>query len=439
MTAVGFTYDEAVAYIEELPKFTKKHTLDHVREFLRRLGNPSSDRKIVHVAGTNGKGSVCAYLQAILMAEGKHTGFFTSPHLVSINERIRMDNIQIDNEAFLEAFNQVQETARKMEEEELGHPSYFEFLLGMGMTAFAGSDVEYIILETGIGGRLDATNYIEHPALAVITSISLDHTDILGDSIEEIAAEKAGIIKPGVPVFFDASNQKACAVIRKTAEKMLAPCREISKNAYEILEITSKDIAFSITNAYYENSIWKLDTKALYQVENAMLALEAMQYLIKEEKHLNRWTDAFYKTHWEGRMEEILPGVILDGAHNPGAIEAFAESVNTQRGNNFEKIILFSAVKEKEYETMIHMLCESVDAKQYKLTQIQNERGVSTKELADVFQKYTDKKIIEEENLEKAFYMALEEKGEHGRVYCLGSLYLIGMLKELIAGGKKHA
>ena len=156
MTAVGFTYDEAVAYIEELPKFTKKHTLDHVREFLRRLGNPSSDRKIVHVAGTNGKGSVCAYLQAILMAEGKHTGFFTSPHLVSINERIRMDNIQIDNEAFLEAFNQVQETARKMEEEELGHPSYFEFLLGMGMTAFAGSDVEYIILETGIGGRLDA-------------------------------------------------------------------------------------------------------------------------------------------------------------------------------------------------------------------------------------------------------------------------------------------
>lgn len=439
MTAVGFTYDEAVAYIEELPKFTKKHTLDHVREFLRRLGNPSSDRKIVHVAGTNGKGSVCAYLQAILMAEGKHTGFFTSPHLVSINERIRMDNIQIDNEAFLEAFNQVQETARKMEEEELGHPSYFEFLLGMGMTAFAGSDVEYIILETGIGGRLDATNYIEHPALAVITSISLDHTDILGDSIEEIAAEKAGIIKPGVPVFFDASNQKACAVIRKTAEKMLAPCREISKNAYEIQEITSKDIAFSITNAYYENSIWKLGTKALYQVENAMLALEAMRYLVKEEKHLNRWKETLYKTHWEGRMEEILPGVILDGAHNPGAVEVFVESVNAQRENNFEKIILFSAVKEKEYETMIRMLCETIDAKEYILTQIENERGVSTEELAGVFRKYTDKKIIEEENLEKAFCMALKEKGENDRVYCLGSLYLVGMLKELIVGGKKHA
>lgn len=439
MMAAGFTYDEAVAYIEELPKFTKKHSLDHVREFLRRLGNPASDRKIVHVAGTNGKGSVCAYLQAILMAEGKHTGFFTSPHLVSINERIRMDNIQIDNEAFLEAFVQVQGMARQMEEEGLGHPSYFEFLLGMGMTAFARTDVEYIILETGIGGRLDATNYIEHPALAVITSISLDHTDILGDTIEEIAAEKAGIIKPGVPVFFDASNPLACEVIQKTAAKMHAPCREISKNAYEIQEITSKDIAFSITNAYYENSIWKLGTKALYQVENAMLALEAMRYLVKEEKHLNRWKEALYKTHWEGRMEEILPGVILDGAHNPGAVEVFVESVNAQQENNFEKIILFSAVKEKEYETMIRMLCETIDAKEYILTQIENERGVSTEELAGVFRKYTDKKIIEEENLEKAFCMALKEKGENDRVYCLGSLYLVGMLKELIVGGKKHA
>ena len=134
-------------------------------------------------------------------------------------------------------------------------------------------------------------------------------------------------------------------------------------------------------------------------------------------------------------MEEILPGVILDGAHNPGAVEVFVESVNAQQENNFEKIILFSAVKEKEYETMIRMLCETIDAKEYILTQIENERGVSTEELAGVFRKYTDKKIIEEENLEKAFCMALKEKGENDRVYCLGSLYLVGMLIELIVGG----
>ena len=137
-----FTYEEAAAYIEEIPKFTKKHTLEHTKLFLKRLGNPAVDRKIVHVAGTNGKGSVCAYLQAILMAEGKRTGFFTSPHLVSVNERIRMDNVQIDNKTFLEVFRKVLKTVRRMVEDGIEHPSYFEFLFGMGMTAFAETDVE---------------------------------------------------------------------------------------------------------------------------------------------------------------------------------------------------------------------------------------------------------------------------------------------------------
>lgn len=122
-----FTYEEAAAYIEEIPKFTKKHTLEHTKLFLKRLGNPAVDRKIVHVAGTNGKGSVCAYLQAILMAEGKRTGFFTSPHLVSVNERIRMDNVQIDNKTFLEVFRKVLKTVRRMVEDGIEHPSYFEF------------------------------------------------------------------------------------------------------------------------------------------------------------------------------------------------------------------------------------------------------------------------------------------------------------------------
>ena len=138
-----FTYEEAAAYIEEIPKFTKKHTLEHTKTFLKRLGNPAADRKIVHVAGTNGKGSVCAYLQAILMAEGKRTGFFTSPHLVSVNERIRVDNIQIDNETFLKVFRKVLKIVRQMVEDGIEHPSYFEFLFGMGMTAFAETDVEH--------------------------------------------------------------------------------------------------------------------------------------------------------------------------------------------------------------------------------------------------------------------------------------------------------
>ena len=432
-------YQESVKYILDIPKFTVKNHLTHTKEFLLRLGNPQVGRKVIHVAGTNGKGSVCAYIQALLLAEKKRTGFFSSPHLVKINERIRINGEEIDDETFLAVFQKVKTTVDEMEKDGLAHPTFFEFLFGMAMTAFAMADMEYIVLETGLGGRLDATNAIDDPVLTVITAVGMDHMEILGDTIEKIAAEKGGIIKRQVPLVFDGNNVQAAAVFRQIAENCGAPCRKITKDAYEIQEITSKDIAFSITNAYYENSIWKLGTKALYQVENAMLALEAMRYLVKEEKHLNRWKETLYKTHWEGRMEEILPGVILDGAHNPGAVEVFVESVNAQRENNFEKIILFSAVKEKEYETMIRMLCETIDAKEYILTQIENERGVSTEELAGVFRKYTDKKIIEEENLEKAFCMALKEKGENDRVYCLGSLYLVGMLKELIVGGKKHA
>lgn len=181
---------------------------------------------------------------------GKRTGFFTSPHLVSVNERIRVDNIQIDNETFLKVFRKVLKIVRQMVEDGIEHPSYFEFLFGMGMTAFAETDVEYIILETGLGGRLDATNAIDNPALAVITSISLDHTAILGDTIEKIAGEKAGIIKPGVPVFFDGSSKKAAEVIKAKASELGVSCREVTKNAYEIQEVHRKYIAFSRRSAY---------------------------------------------------------------------------------------------------------------------------------------------------------------------------------------------
>lgn len=281
-----FTYEEAAAYIEEIPKFTKKHTLEHTKTFLKRLGNPAADRKIVHVAGTNGKGSVCAYLQAILMAEGKRTGFFTSPHLVSVNERIRVDNIQIDNETFLKVFRKVLKIVRQMVEDGIEHPSYFEFLFGMGMTAFAETDVEYIILETGLGGRLDATNAIDNPALAIITSISLDHTAILGDTIEKIAGEKAGIIKPGVPVFFDGSSKKAAEVIKAKASELGVSCREVTKNAYEIQKVHRKYIAFSRRSAYDKDVIFQVPMCGCYQAMNAELALEASEYLLAEKRYI---------------------------------------------------------------------------------------------------------------------------------------------------------
>ena len=432
-----FTYEEAAAYIEEIPKFTKKHTLEHTKTFLKRLGNPAADRKIVHVAGTNGKGSVCAYLQAILMAEGKRTGFFTSPHLVSVNERIRVDNIQIDNETFLKVFRKVLKIVRQMVEDGIEHPSYFEFLFGMGMTAFAETDVEYIILETGLGGRLDATNAIDNPALAIITSISLDHTAILGDTIEKIAGEKAGIIKPGVPVFFDGSSKKAAEVIKAKASELGVSCREVTKNAYEIQEVHRKYIAFSRRSAYDKDVIFQVPMCGCYQAMNAELALEASEYLLAgEEIHMDRWKEALAELHWEGRMERVGAHITVDGAHNPGAMEAFVESVKaldeSERG---EMVLLFSAVSDKKYDQMIEYLCENLDVKAYVVTQIEDERGVPAEELADVFRRYTDRPVYCKERLEDAVRAAMNERGETGEIYCLGSLYLVGMMKKLLAGG----
>lgn len=432
-----FTYEEAAAYIEEIPKFTKKHTLEHTKTFLKRLGNPAADRKIVHVAGTNGKGSVCAYLQAILMAEGKRTGFFTSPHLVSVNERIRVDNIQIDNETFLKVFRKVLKIVRQMVEDGIEHPSYFEFLFGMGMTAFAETDVEYIILETGLGGRLDATNAIDNPALAIITSISLDHTAILGDTIEKIAGEKAGIIKPGVPVFFDRSSKKAAEVIKAKASELGVSCREVTKNAYEIQEVHRKYIAFSRRSAYDKDVIFQVPMCGCYQAMNAELALEASEYLLAgEEIHMDRWKEALAELHWEGRMERVGAHITVDGAHNPGAMEAFVESVKaldeSERG---EMVLLFSAVSDKKYDQMIEYLCENLDVKAYVVTQIEDERGVPAEELADVFRRYTDRPVYCKERLEDAVRTAMNERGETGEIYCLGSLYLVGMMKKLLAGG----
>lgn len=429
-------YKDAVSYIEEIPKFTKKHSLNHTKEFLKRLNEKTIKSKILHVAGTNGKGSVCAYLQAILVAEGKKVGFFTSPHLVTMTERIRINGIFISEEDFLHVFLKVRKVAEEMEAEELEYPSYFEFLFGMGMVYFDMRGVEYIILETGLGGRLDATNSVEEPLVSIITSISLDHTEILGNTIEEIATEKAGIIKEGIPVFCDATNEKAKEVIRSIADKKGAVCREISKNAYEIREITDKHIAFSRLNAYDEDIVWNLANPCAYQIVNALLAIETAEYIFGGQAGKELWRDALACVCWEGRMEEVLPNVYVDGAHNVGAVEAFIESVNIRNRvsgkNGALPVVLFSAVCDKDYERMIALLCQKLPAKTYIVTEIEDKRRIPAEELRRVFEKYTTNKVVVEPGLEKAWHKAMEERKSKEEMYCIGSLYLVGMIKELI-------
>lgn len=435
-------YEEIVSYIADIPKFTTKHPLEHTQEFIRRLGNPCHDRKVIHVAGTNGKGSVCAFMQAILLCEGKHVGLFTSPHLVKINERIQIDGVPVIDEAFSAGFERVKGVVDKMAEEGIPHPSYFEFLYGIGMVIFEAEEVEYLILETGLGGRLDATNSFEHPIMTVITSIGMDHMGILGNTIEEIAKEKAGIIKEGIPLCYDGTSDVASEVIRMTAEKKHAPCRKIGKDAFEIREITDKQVAFSIVNGYDKNIIWTVASTGIYQMMNATLAVSAMEEVLGKPSDTRKWKRALERAKWPGRMEEVLPGVILDGAHNLPAIERFCESLRKQKEYFAEKgeqsgktVILFSAVDDKDYEQMIHTLCSEQSVDSYVVTKLTDKRGASMEVLTDIFQVYTDKPVYTEDTLEAAFHKAMEEKGADGRLYCLGSLYLIGELKGLIGEG----
>lgn len=420
---------EAVSYIEDIPKFTSKNSLEHTREFLARLGHPEEGRKILHVAGTNGKGSVCAYMQAVLLAKKKQTGMFISPHLVEINERIKVNGEDISDGDFLEVFSYVKSVVESMEEAGIPHPSYFEFLFGMAMYAFRKADVEYIILETGLGGRLDATNAIRHPLVTVITSISLDHMDILGDTIEEIAAEKAGIIKPHVPVVY-LDGEKSSGVIEKKAAELEAPCIKIAKNAFEIQKTGEKYIDFSTASAYDKYTTWRLSNPGVYQAENAMLAIRALECIFPEEKEISVWQQALEQVRWPGRMEEIFPGVYVDGAHNVGAIEAFARSIEREKEDT-HLVILFSAVRDKNYEKMAEYLCKEVQADAYMITKIQDARGESVEELARVFRTYTQAEVLAEEDLGQALKVAMEKKGQDGKLYCLGSLYLVGMIEEL--------
>ena len=187
------TYDEAVAYLLDIPKFTKKNTMEDTKAFLKELNLPLEHKKIIHVAGTNGKGSVCFYLNNLLNGAGKNTGLFTSPHLVDIRERFRINGQMVSKEAFFEAFLVVYNKVMSKFNDTLGgyHPTFFEFLFFMAMLLFKCEEIEYIILETGLGGMLDATNSIEKKELTVITRIGLDHTEYLGNTLSEIAKEKA--------------------------------------------------------------------------------------------------------------------------------------------------------------------------------------------------------------------------------------------------------
>ncbi len=425
-------YTEAVDYIETIPKFTVKHPPEHTRELLSRLGNPQEGIKIIHVAGTNGKGSVCAYLNAMLLAGGKKTGLFTSPHLVRINERFQINGEDVSDEQFLDAFLKVEKAAKEYEAEGEGHPSYFETLFLMGMLIFKEAGVEYLVMETGLGGRLDATNVVEKPLACIITSISRDHTEYLGDTLEAIAGEKAGISKAGVPVIYDASQPGPASVIAAKAKEMGSPAWPMEPSFYEMKTQSREGITFTFAYPGGEKAELAIPYVAKYQMMNASLAFYTMHIL--QDVHdipKNVLAEGLSKIKWPCRMEMAAPGVIIDGAHNEDGIAQFVSTAGYFAKEN-EITILFTAVADKHYHEMIGEICEGIHPSHVVATQIDGSRVVPAEVLAEDFRKAGCTDVCAEPEIGAAYEKALGKKGS-GMLFCVGSLYLAGELKAYLA------
>lgn len=431
------TFEEAESYINETPRFTTKNTMEDTKAFLHRLGDPDREMKIIHVAGTNGKGSVCAYLRSILEAAGYKVALFTSPHLVDIRERFVVDGAMISKEDFLRAFLRIYSLLdRDTSEAPSYHPTYFEYLFFIAMVLFSESKPDFCILETGLGGRLDATNSVSKKELAVITHISLDHVEYLGDTPEKIAGEKAGIMQAGAPAVFWDSEPAVTGVFEAKAADLGISAYSVSKQDYRFSKIKKKSIDFSLCTEYYGYISLTLQTIAAYQMENAALAIRAVEVLDQgktvTESHIKQGVEACF---WAGRMEEVLPEVFVDGAHNEDGIRAFLESVSSD-GVQGSRSLLFSVVRDKDCGRMAEELVSSGLFSRIAVAPMQTGRALEPDSLKAVFDRYPDCRYNVYNNVTAALQELLHSRTEDERIYIAGSLYLVGEIKELLKDDK---
>ena len=449
------SFEQAVRCLEDTPRFTRKNSLDHTRHFLSCLGNPERNFDVIHVAGTNGKGSTCAFLEAALRESGYRVGLFTSPHLVSIRERFQIDGSCVDEKRFTQAFRRVKALALEQAALGVSHPTYFEMLFLMGMLLFREAGVEVVVLETGLGGRLDATSSVEHPVLCVITSLSLDHQEYLGDTIEKIAAEKAGILAEGVPVVYDGTDPAAAAVIRHEAERLHCPaecllpedvrvfsggaCSDGEKaGSSEKQSLLNDGIRFFLNEPEFSHTCFQIGFCAPYQARNAALAVKALLTLRKRFFRLSRETilEGIARTKWPGRMEWLMPGVLIDGAHNMDGIRqltgAVARLLREDSSADKSVRLLFSAVSDKDIREMVHILAKTLPLSKVMVTEVGGNRYVPVPVLREMFEK---EGILTEAEKDpgRAFFLSLQDRDGEEILLCTGSLYLVGEIKKQLS------
>ena len=397
-------YNQIHRFLEQRGEFKIKLGLEKIQTLLNKIGNPEKELKCIHVAGTNGKGSVCAMLASVLKENGCKTGLYISPHVYDFRERYQINGRYITKKEFESCFSRIKPY--------ITNQSYFEIITALAFLWFKQQKVDFVVLEVGLGGRLDATNMVT-PFVSVITNIALEHTEILGKTIEKIAFEKAGIIKNKVPVVTGAQGS-ALKVIKKIAKQR-------GCSLYCPDKIVIKNNKLNLNG--YKNI--KLGLKASYQHENAAVALKVIDILrnkyrinLKNKKILS----GLKKAYWLGRFEFIEKNVLIDAAHNPACFEVLKKELQRIK-NNYRKIILiFSALNDKDVKKMLDSITPMIDG--LIITKIHNQRALSSK----IIRKYAKQGIILDD-VNKALKYAKKIADKKDLIVVAGSIYLLGEMK----------
>jgi dihydrofolate synthase / folylpolyglutamate synthase len=427
------TYEQAIDWIHARLRLGIKPGLSRMEWMLERLDNPERRIKTIHVGGTNGKGSTVTFLRSVLQAAGYRVGTFTSPYFEQFNERISINGQPINDQELIDLTNVIKPLADELDQTELGGPTEFEVITAMSLYYFAKmSPVDVVIYEVGLGGRFDSTNVI-HPLLSIITSIGLDHTAILGDTYEEIAFEKAGIIKNGVSVITGVNQSGALDVIRRKALETKSPMYhlgdEFSTSSRESLD-RGEQFSFSSMFGGLDN----LETSMIgsHQVDNAACAVMSSQILTNyysfmiDEKHIR---EGLIQAYWPGRLEVLSenPLVLIDGAHNEEGINALAREIKSRYAD--KKIsILFAALKDKKLDKMIGTLEEAAD--QLTFTTFDFPRAASAEDLMEVGSMEGNKSIAVD--YQDFLHMKINELTEEEMLIVTGSLYFLSEAKPII-------
>ena len=417
------TFADTVRFLFSLGPELKavKWDLARVSALLAELGNPHRRGRFIHVAGTNGKGSTCSMLASALRVAGYRTGLYTSPHLVDPRERIRIDGELIEESGWVSAFMEVHDAAERLlaREEIDAHPSFFETITAMAFLAFAQAKVEVVVLEVGLGGRLDATNVIE-PEIAVITPIDFDHEAFLGSSIESIAAEKAGILKPGRPAVFSRQRPEALKILDHRALELNVAVKNSSAWRVEDLRLEKFGSRFTLVSD--EEIPIECPLAGAHQVENARTAVAALDLFGVSAAAIR---EGIAQASWPGRLERVAadPDIILDGAHNPAGARALAEYIRHFFAEEPVRII-YGAMRDKAVEEVTDTLFPL--AHEVIVTAPDQPRAVTPESLAPMFD---HPNIRTAATIVEALRRAREKPMT---TFVTGSLFLVGEARALL-------